>query len=341
VLPHEVLVRIFSFLPRGALAVTPGRVCRAWAAAKADAWAASQPADDLDADVHPFFANVDPDQQIPFLPEHYLREAYGGASSKARVTMNWIAVRHGLIGFVAEMLDPRDLLRNGYACHLAARFGQLPVLRWMHGHWRGDGPCFNEEPCYSAAEAGQLETLILLRESSLPWDELIRESVFADAARGGSLRVMEWCADQGFPMSAWTCSAAARGGHRDAIVFLRQRGCEWDVETCSGAAYGGHLPLLRFLRREQDCCPWDETVCNMAAGAGRIDILAWARANGAPWSQATCVTAADCGQLAALRWLVANGCPIDVKACQWEFQWGADTAGRRACNDWLLTLPDD
>ncbi len=35
--PHDVLVRIFSLLPRGALAVTPGRVSRAWAAAKKEA----------------------------------------------------------------------------------------------------------------------------------------------------------------------------------------------------------------------------------------------------------------------------------------------------------------
>jgi hypothetical protein len=80
--PHEVLVRIFSHLPRGALAVTPGRVSRLWAAAKAEAWAALPPLKaysertSFRALYNNYEDDVDDEQLHPWLPPWYVRAVF-------------------------------------------------------------------------------------------------------------------------------------------------------------------------------------------------------------------------------------------------------------------------
>jgi hypothetical protein len=340
-LPRDVLVHIFSFLPRGALAVTPGRVSRAWAAAKAEAWAALEPPAPRD----PCADEVeDVDRRYPFLPEHYLYEAYNGAAShKAQTKTREIAAAHGHLRFLARHAWDYD----PDAVRAAARLGQLPAL-WLFveiSRLRNPDDLIisNCCACNAAARGGHLEALILLRAHT-PWDDDSETParVFESAAEGGSVRVMEYCLEQGFPMGPKTCRAAAKYGQRDAIVWLRQRGCEWDVETCCYAAYEGHLDLLRFLRHEQDCCPWDGSVIGHAAMMGRIDVLAWCRANGCEWSNIACKLAADIGRLETLRWMIDRGAPFDIAGYLVEEadkpQWDTGSAAHRACVDWLKTL---
>jgi hypothetical protein len=129
-LPRDVLVRIFSFLPYDALAVTPGRVCRAWAAAKADTYAAalqhSRP-------LH--------ERWRPFLPLWYVRSL--GA---ARMPNIIYACFHGQLDVVAEVFEEGREWFDATACDMAAAGGQLQTLIW------------------SAAKHGQLKILTWLVE---------------------------------------------------------------------------------------------------------------------------------------------------------------------------------
>jgi hypothetical protein len=341
-LPRDVLVHVFSFLPRGALAVTPGRVSRAWAAAKAEAWAALEPPAPKDPYAD---EGEDLDRRYPFLPEHYLYEAYDGAASyDEKGKIREIAAGHGHLRFLARHAWDYDPA----AVQTAARLGQLLALRLFVeiGRLRNPdnliiGDCY---ACQAAARGGHLDALVLLRAHT-DWDHDSETParVFESAAEGGSLRVMEYCLEQGFPMSASTCAAAAKGGHRDAIVWLRQRGCQWDVKTCRYAAYGGHLNLLRLLRHEQDRCPWDESVTAYAAAMGRIDVLEWCRANGLfPSSDLACKLVADIGRLETLKYCLEQGYPFDIAGYLVEEagkpQWDKGSAAHRACVDWLKTL---
>jgi hypothetical protein len=111
---------------------------------------------------------------------------------------------------------PRLCLRE--ACSLAARGGDLEVLKWLH-----NTGC----PCDSATCRA--------------------------AAGGGYLEVLKWLHHQGCPWDAATCYAAATGGHLEVLKWLHNTGCPWDSETCYAAATFGHLEMLKWLRNQG--CP--------------------------------------------------------------------------------------
>ncbi|CAB9526442.1 ankyrin containing protein (ISS) [Seminavis robusta] len=64
-------------------------------------------------------------------------------------------------------------------------------------------------------------------------------------AKIGSLTIMLWAKQEGFPWSKWTCAWAARNGHLEMFQWLREHGCPWDLWTCLKAAEGGHLEILK------------------------------------------------------------------------------------------------
>jgi hypothetical protein len=165
-LPHDVLMRIFSLLPRGALAVTPGRVSRAWAAGKAQAWAAlKESIDGGDA---------------PFLPAWYVREAYANASPDAKHKMRWSTVKHGMIDAVAELCAVDGASFGAADCAVAAEWGQLPTLQLLHE--RG---CPLEASTFNAAAfRGHLP--VLCRGQDYTWDH----RTMPLAAEGGHVDVL-------------------------------------------------------------------------------------------------------------------------------------------------------
>jgi hypothetical protein len=148
-LPHDVLVRILSFLPPGALAVTPGRVCRAWAAAKKEALAARLAAvAALEAQANTktkrkTYENAE-EQQL-FLPLWYVRGECGAASDAAKKAMLLGACFHGLADVVLHLLPSAERTHRycTRACELAASGGHLDVLVSLrqHGFAWGKGMC--------------------------------------------------------------------------------------------------------------------------------------------------------------------------------------------------------
>jgi hypothetical protein len=328
-LPHEVLVRIFSLLPRGALAVTPGRVSHAWAAAKAEAWAAALQT--------PYNK-----RRTPVLPGWYLVERYG-----------------------AEMRRMRGLAPNDYgaeytASHVArhtmrfaaALYGAADVVRALCAM---DAKSFDSYTCSLAAKAGRFSIVKLFHELGCEWDE----RTCTRAAANGDFRMLRWCVAQGCEVNENTCDAAAEAGHLEMLKWLREeqecpwydhifnaaalggdlptleylyehgRAAYWSAHTCACAATGGSLEAVAWLRARG--CPWNYTTIIRAAEGGSVPIIAWCRENGLPWDKAACRLAAYSGQLAALKYCVEHGCPIDVYDC-------ISVAKDEETCEWLRTL---
>ncbi|CAB9497331.1 ankyrin containing protein (ISS) [Seminavis robusta] len=130
----------------------------------------------------------------------------------------------------------------------------------------------------------------------------------------GSISVLQWAHEQGFPWDDIICMFAAEGGHLETLKWLHKNGCEWDECTCFGAAIYGHLETLKWAH-ENGCPSWDAETCSAAAGEGHFEVLKWLHENGAPWDEDTCFAAADRGQFEILKWAHENGCPWDSRVC--------------------------
>jgi hypothetical protein len=284
-LPHDVLVRICSLLPRGVLAVTPGRVCRTWATAKKEAWAAALAAAAAREAWTPDFGSG-LRKSRPYLPLWYVRGVVGHASDYAKWSMMLGACFHGLIDVVEELCAaaPRDFF-GIYPCEAAAAGGRLDVLVFLRE--RGFPSC--KLACKAAAEGGYLDVVIYLCKQDGPFSStyLNEEASCAAAARHGHLHILEGLHAQGAcSVTVPVLCQAVSGGHFEIVTWLRQRGCAWHEDAIRAAACNGDLPMLQFLR-----------------------------AQGCEWGQGACLGATAYGRLEVLQYLVEHGCPIDVKEC--------------------------
>jgi hypothetical protein len=164
-------VRIFSLLPRGALAVTPGRVNRAFAAAKAEASAALAPASSIE-------------KFSPLLPGWYVLEAYSRASDVAKGTMRRAAAVHGQLDVIAELHAADSRSFNSEHCSSAAEAGQLPVLQFL----RARGVPWDRWTLCFAARGGDRGVIEWCLEHGIPWND----AAYSYAAMGGHGDVIAW-----------------------------------------------------------------------------------------------------------------------------------------------------
>ena len=104
---------------------------------------------------------------------------------------------------------------------------------------------------------------LLVQDPQCPLDE---ETISHFAAEGGNLEVLVWLKEQGLPITEGATETAAREGHLKELMWLRRQDppVPWSEWACRGAAAGGHLGVLRWLRSQQDPCPWDRGVCEAA-----------------------------------------------------------------------------
>jgi hypothetical protein len=114
----------------------------------------------------------------------------------------------------------------------------------------------------------------------------------------------------------WVWAAAARGGHLPVLEWLRSQACPWDESACSAAAEGGQLAALQWLRRWG--APWDFLTCEEAAGAGHLEVLRWAHAQGCPLSEHVRWLALRGEHVHVLRWAADVGCPADPRRGSWR-----------------------
>jgi hypothetical protein len=120
-------------------------------------------------------------------------------------------------------------------CNLAARNGYINIFKWLKEINRHH---YYISTVYYAANAGQLKTLIWLKENGHHWNTTVM------------------------------CCAAEKG-HLETLKGLRNNGCPWDERTCGYAAVYGYIDVLKWAR--ENGCPWDEQTRRRAAEIGYVE----------------------------------------------------------------------
>jgi len=226
------------------------------------------------------------------------------------------AIARGNLRVVQEMFSA-DYLPS-HATEIAARFGHLDVLQWLHA--RGFTTVL---VCNTAAKWNQLDVLKWARAQvpPCPWST----ETCKNAASGGYLPVLKWlrAQDPPCPWNFQTCDEAVLNNDMEVLQWARAQvpPCPWDIYACAIAAGRGDLDMLKWLRAQDPPCPWDTRTCDDAAKRNFLEILQWARAQvpPCPWSEMTCREAASEGHLALLQWLRAQvpPCPWDERTCEY------------------------
>ncbi|AJF97290.1 ankyrin repeat protein [Pandoravirus inopinatum] len=190
---------------------------------------------------------------------------------------------------------------------VAARAGHIHVLDHVVDFARYVVPSL----CRNAAGAGQLETLVHLRQRGARWDK----ETFEAAADSGHLGVFQYLYENGCPREDWvvTCRLAAKG-HAHLVDYALEHGLEWSSQADYAAALGNHLDVLLVARTRGR--PWTAKACSGAAAGGHLDLLKRVRADGCPWSGQTCMDAARNGHLDILTYAIENGCPMGEYAAK-------------------------
>jgi hypothetical protein len=228
-LPHDVLVRIFSHLPRGVLAVTPGPVCRSWAAAAANAKAALAPPSREE-------------RKYPYVPSWYVRDMIEHWGTWRKEVMLDAALFHGQVDLLPHFYSrwlsymPPGFL-GASACRAAAEGGSIAALQWL----RMVGCRWYEDACIAAAFGGHWHVIAYLLQNGVPWDVL----AFDTAAEAGQLHVLQVARLCGFEWSKGTCNAAAAGNRLEVLQWCVAQGAPINVKTC-----------LRCAQESPECQAW-------------------------------------------------------------------------------------
>jgi hypothetical protein len=150
--------------------------------------------------------------------------------------------------------------------HYAARSGSISTFNWL----RAESLCvFDEDTCAGAALGGHLAALQHLRSEGCDWSAA---GIAYEAARGGSIAVVEWLRQQqGVEFNAEMLAGAARSGIA-MCEHLRSAGCDWHSDAPFQAALSADVGTLRWLRERG--CPWNiREICYWVARFGHTAIL--------------------------------------------------------------------
>jgi len=255
-----------------------------------------------------------------------------GCPFQWNATLSHRMARHGAVNALSWARS-HALKWDSKTCMKAAKHGHLAVLQLvaragpLAGGWSLDRTMFDKRVFAYAAGGGHMEIIQWLHERQCPWNE---EACLA-AARFGHLEVLQWLRARDCPWNMWCLHNAAWGGHTEVVVWARVNGCKWSRYATMWAARNGHIETLRALRRMG--CRWDEKACMWAAKEGRLDVLQYLRTGDdgvCPWDSETCWAAAVAGQLEVLQWARANGCEW-----QWTTWAGAALTGQVHVLRWL------
>ncbi|MEO1777059.1 MAG: hypothetical protein AAFS07_19130, partial [Pseudomonadota bacterium] len=161
---------------------------------------------------------------------------------------------------------------------------------------------------------------------------VVRVRTCEDAATYPHPAVLQWCLDQGLPMTPGVCIAAARTGSLRVLVLALNHGAFLTTDALREAVRGGHLQLLDWLWRQpgarrdaDDVAAFPpmyvlrielllhgarrrSDLCDLAAAGGSLRVLAWLRARDVYWSEGTMNAAARCGHLHVMVWARQRGC---------------------------------
>ncbi|PNH10038.1 hypothetical protein TSOC_003262 [Tetrabaena socialis] len=186
----------------------------------------------------------------------------------------------------------------------AAQGGHVAVMEVLHAH----GAHMSEETVRTAAAAAHLPAVAWLVEE-LGAAAALTASVFAAAARAGSMELLRWLRAWSCPWDATVFAAAAEGGSEEQLEWLVEQGCPMgdDGEPYVPAVRHGDMFMLRCLRRLD--CPWGLD--------GRTLTRAVTEFTGGSRAHVQHV----------LSWLLDQGCPVDWDAVEAAAQRNTELMG--------------
>ncbi|KXZ44632.1 hypothetical protein GPECTOR_64g126 [Gonium pectorale] len=203
------------------------------------------------------------------------------------------AAEHGHLAWL-QATHVAENCRHYNLCQLqAARHGRKDVVEWMMGKLVGNGRAWREyygddgvaDLVRNSATSGSVELLAWLRQLGFPWHE---GALSWAVAGGASERVLEWMLEAGCPMPADGSAyiAASKCEDQSLISWLQRRGCPWEPQTFELAVSDElvDVPALRALLKAG--CPVDWPAAVEAAvecrGPDHTDgVLAWLAAEAA------------------------------------------------------------
>lgn len=189
---------------------------------------------------------------------------------------------------------------------IAARYGKVQILKWLHMEGCDLGT-MGVWTCTQAAAGGHLHVLKWLRLNKCPWSSTTLNA----AAEAGHFKVVKWLREQGCAWDGDTTAFAATRGHYELLMWLIEEGCSANASVCAKVAADGNLEVLKWLREQG--CPWDHHTCAAAALEGHLDVLKWAREQGCPWYHYTYHNAKlhawAFRNSEVLEYVQKNGCP--------------------------------
>ncbi len=244
-----------------------------------------------------------------------------------------VAAAHG--GHVA-ILDWLRRDRLGWTSDVAAAAagaGQLATLRWVVEQGCPLGTRNGNDCAREAAAGGHVDVLRFLGSQNC----VLTAGVAEQAAQHGQLQALLWLRQKGCPWDGTCWVAAVRRGHLPVLEALQNGRCPGPPSAIS-------LTLLALVNRQVAALQWlfehgwprDASLCTWAAGRGDVDLLQWLRGQGNPWHSGCWVPAVSKGRLAVLEYLLAENCPRDpnVQALVYTGEW-SDVKNRLRVLRWL------
>lgn len=249
-----------------------------------------------------------------------------------------------------KMID--DHLKQ--ACQIAAKEGQLHILKWLcKCDIRPHCDCETEVKCKGctlyennhdmidliAAEFGHIHILKWRRDFKGIMNDIFsptpvqKTKLCAAAAKGNQLEIIKLLSEvhdheDDSPYQTLLqkndttiCAGAAEGGHLDLLMWLRDQGYQWDENACFNAAKNGHLKVLKWLHAQKcdqhliETNDLNKSMCDIIARSGRIGIASWAFKNGYKKYSSMYSEAAKYGRFELIKWASRKKFPRDTNAC--------------------------
>ena len=208
-----------------------------------------------------------------------------------------------------------------YTCMLAAGQGNIELLNWAWKNgcgwdmvfcfrhtedWDGVSKSHLWSGSIPVAQSGNLDLLMWTIEEGV-W--LDRSNVMFDAAKGGSVEILNWLHNAGYPWDKSLAYIASEEGCLPVLIWASEHGCDLDRLVVYNAGKQGHLDILKWAREQG--CPWHDEVPLATAKEGHWDVMKWAIANGCGWQPEVGTLAATQGKMDILQW-AKEECALDV-----------------------------
>jgi hypothetical protein len=162
--------------------------------------------------------------------------------------------------------------------------------------------------CQNIALEGSLNILKWAFEMGYPWNHL----VCTNAAKMGHLDILNWAHQNGLTFYTEFRTEAAKNGHLEVLEWAQNKGFHLDRSIVEVAATSGHLHILKWFHTNGWWDAINKCVCVQAAKRGYLDILKWARKEEYYWDRFVLMTAIEHNNLNIFSWAIENGCEYTV-----------------------------